>query len=200
MAKLLLATTNAGKMREYAELLRALPTEVVSLKQAGIDHEVEETGATLAENAVLKATEYARLSGLLTLADDSGQEVDALGGEPGPRSARYAGDGASPEERNRFLLAKMEAVPDGRRQARFRCVIALAAPDLAARTAEGTLEGVIAREPRGASGFGYDPIFDLPELGKRLAELSMEQKNEISHRGKAMASAKAIIEELLRRS
>ncbi|MCH8191475.1 MAG: RdgB/HAM1 family non-canonical purine NTP pyrophosphatase [Chloroflexi bacterium] len=187
-------------MREYMHLFRELPFQLLSLDDLGIDAEVEETGQTFLENAWLKANSYASLSGMLTLSDDSGLEVDALGGEPGPRSARYAGEGASPEERNRFLLAKMEAVPDGRRQARFRCVIALAAPGLAARTAEGTLEGVIAREPRGASGFGYDPIFDLPELGKRLAELSMEQKNEISHRGKAMASARAIIEELLRRS
>ncbi len=199
MPKLLLATTNPGKAREYAGLLDGLPVEVVTLKEAGVAADVEETGATIAENAVLKATEYARRTGLLTLADDSGLEVDALGGEPGPRSARYAGEGASDEERNRFLLAKLASVPEGQRKARFRCVIAIATPNLDVRTAEGTCEGVIARQPRGANGFGYDPLFYLPDVGKHMAELPLEHKNRISHRGKAMAGARAIVEELVRR-
>lgn len=194
--KILLATTNAGKVREYREMLRDLPVEVVTLREAGITREVEETGSSIKENAIIKARGYAGLSGILTIADDSGLEVDALGGEPGPRSARYAGEGVSDPERNRYLLGKLEGVPDGRRQARFRCVIAVTGPGLAVRTSEGTCEGTIAREARGDKGFGYDPIFALPGLGRHMAELSLEEKNRISHRGKAMQGARRIIEDL----
>ncbi len=199
MLKLLIATTNKGKLREYAEMARGLPVEPVTLAEAGIEADVEETGATIAENAVLKAREYARRSGMLTLADDSGLEVDALGGEPGPRSARYAGEGASDEERVRYLLQQLAGVPEGRRGARFRCVIAVATPDLEVRTSEGTCEGVIAREPRGQGGFGYDPVFFLPELGRHMAEFPLDEKNRISHRGRAMAGARAIVAELAKR-
>lgn len=200
MTKLLLATTNKGKIREYATLLGGLPVEVVTLAEVGIEADVKETGATIAENAVLKATEYARRSGLLTLADDSGLEVDALGGEPGPRSARYAGQGVSDEERNRFLLKKLERVPGERRTARFRCVIAVATPEGGVRTAEGTCEGIVAREPRGSNGFGYDPIFSIPSLGRHMAELALDQKNRVSHRGKAMAAARALVKEAVRQT
>lgn len=187
--KLLIATTNQGKLREYTELLRGLPFEVVTLRDVGIDASIEETGATIRDNAILKAESYARMSGLLTVADDSGLEVDALDGEPGARSARYAGEGVSDADRNRFLLSKLEGFPDDRRQARFRCVIAVAGPGTATRVAEGTCEGVIARTPQGTNGFGYDPIFHLPDLGRRMAELTTEEKNRISHRGKAIRAA-----------
>ncbi len=200
MLKLLIATTNKGKLREYAEMVKGLPVEPVTLGQAGIAADVEETGATIAENAVLKAAEYARRSGLLTLADDSGLEVDALGGEPGPRSARYAGEGATDAQRNAYLLNKLRDVPQGKRTARFRCVIAVAAPGLDTRTSEGTCEGVIAFEPRGSNGFGYDPVFSMPSLGKHMAELPLDVKNRISHRGKAMAGAQKIVEEMAQRT
>ena len=194
--KLLVATTNQGKLREYREMLKGLPFEIVSLKDAGISDEVDETGATIEENAVIKARGYADLSGLPTIADDSGLEVDALNGEPGPKSARYAGENASDEELIEYLLSKLEAVPDGKRQARFRCVIAVTGPGLTVETSEGTCEGVIARVPRGDKGFGYDPIFYLPELKRHMAELPLGEKNRISHRGKAMMEARRIVKAL----
>jgi XTP/dITP diphosphohydrolase len=165
--------------------------------QEGIDIEVEETGSTFAENARLKATAYARASGLLTLADDSGLEVDALSGEPGTRSARYAGQGASDEDRYRLLLSKLEGVSWEGRTARFRCVIAVARPQGEVRIAEGTCEGVIAFEPKGEHGFGYDPVFYTPEHGQTMAELEPEVKNRISHRARAARGARRILQELL---
>ena len=197
MAMLLLATTNPGKVREYLKLLEGIPLQVVTLEEVAISGVVEETGATIEENAALKAREYARLSCLLTIADDSGLEVEALGGEPGVRSARYAGD-VSDQERNRVLLARLESTPEERRRARFRCVIAIASPDGSLESSEGTCEGFIAREPRGEYGFGYDPIFYLPDPGKHMAELPLEVKNRISHRARAMAGARAILERLAR--
>ena len=203
MRKLLVATTNPGKLREYRHMLQGLPVEVVTLEKAGITQDIEETGATIRDNAILKAEAYAALSGMLTLADDSGLEVDALDGEPGPKSARYAGEHASTEERNALLLRNMEAVPDERRQARFRCVIAIAEPGGGeARTTEGTCEGLIAHDQRGATGFGYDPLFIVaepgdPAHGRRMAELAMDEKNAISHRGRAMAGALHIPEGLV---
>jgi len=145
----------------------------------------------------LKATAYARTSGLLTLADDSGLEVDALGGEPGTRSARYAGQGASDEDRYRLLLSKLEGMPWQQRTARFRCVIAVARPQGGVHTAQGTCEGVIAFEPRGERGFGYDPVFYVPEHGQTMAELEPEVKNRISHRARAAEGARRILQELL---
>lgn len=192
MVKLLLATTNPGKVREYLKLLEGLPFQVVTLREAGIDAVVEETGATIQENAVLKAREYAWLSGLPTIADDSGLEIEALGGEPGSRSARYGGD-VSDEERNRLLLARLEGVPEERRRAWFRCVIAVATPGGPVESSQGACEGLIAREPRGHNGFGYDPIFYLPDLKKHMAELPLELKNRISHRARAMAAARPIV-------
>ena len=197
MIKLLVATNNPGKVREYEALLKGLPLTLTYPAQEGIDIEVEETGSTFAENARLKATAYARASGLLTLADDSGLEVDALGGEPGTRSARYAGQGASDEDRYRLLLSKLEGVPWERRSARFRCVIALARPQGEVRTAEGTCEGVIAFEPKGEHGFGYDPVFYMQEHGRTMAELEPEIKNRISHRARAAEGARRILQELL---
>ncbi len=197
MIKLLVATNNPGKVREYEALLKGLPLTLTYPAQENIDIEVEETGSTFAENARLKATAYARASGLLTLADDSGLEVDALGGEPGPRSARYAGPGAGDEDRYRLLLRKLEGVPWEQRSARFRCVIAVATPQGEVRTAEGTCEGLIAFEPRGEHGFGYDPVFYIPEYGQTMAELRPEVKNRISHRARAAEGARQILKELL---
>ena len=195
-AKLLVATNNRGKLREYAELLKGLPFELTTLSEQGITQEVEETGSSLEQNAVSKATTYASLSGLTTLADDSGLEVDALGGEPGPLSRRYAGENVSDKERNDYLLAKLKDVPREKRTARFRAVIAIATPEGRLSIGEGVCEGIIAFGSKGEGGFGYDPIFYLPELDKHMAELSLEEKNRISHRAKAVEKASLILERL----
>jgi len=193
MMKLLIATHNPGKVREYEKLLAGLPLELTYPAQEGLDIEVAETGGSFAENARLKAAAYARASGLLTLADDSGLEVDALGGEPGIRSARYAGSGASDEDRYRLLLEKLQGVPWDKRTARFRCVIAVATPAGQVYTAEGTCEGIIAFEPQGEHGFGYDPVFYLPEHGMTMAELPPETKNRISHRARAAHNIQLLV-------
>ncbi|MCL4396007.1 MAG: XTP/dITP diphosphatase [Chloroflexi bacterium] len=195
--RLLIATHNRGKVAEYQELLAGLPFELVSLDQVGIADEVEENGSTFAENARAKAVEYARRSGMPALADDSGLEVDALGGEPGVRSNRYAGPNKSDADRNAFLLDKLREVPRARRTARFRCVIAIAAPGRAVHESEGTCEGVIEFAPRGSNGFGYDPIFYFPELDATMAELPAEVKNRVSHRGRAVQRAREILRRLL---
>jgi XTP/dITP diphosphohydrolase len=189
MPKLLLATNNKGKVREYKHMLKDLPFELVSPEELGIKTEVDEVGKTLEENARLKATVLSRESQLLTLADDSGLEVDALGGEPGRLSARYAGEGASDRDRVSYLLSRLKDVPEEKRSARFRCVIALAQPDGEVELCSGECRGVIALELRGEKGFGYDPIFYLPELGKTMAELTLEEKNKVSHRGRAAREA-----------
>jgi len=193
MPRLLLATTNKGKAAEYRDLLRGLDFDIVTLDQAGISGEADESYNTFEENARHKAAFYAELGGLLTLADDSGLEVDALGGEPGVRSSRYAGDSATDQDRVDFLLNKLKGIPQSRRTARFRCVIAIAQPGGDVETAEGTCEGYIAIAPRGSNGFGYDPVFFLPEYGRTIAELSPETKNRISHRGRAAALARHIL-------
>lgn len=191
--RLLIATHNRGKLTEYQAMLADLPVELVTLDDVGIFNDVPETGATLAENARLKALAYARTSGLLTLADDSGLEVDALGGEPGVRSKRYAGENTSDAERNAFLLAKLRNVPAGKRTARFRCAIAIATPQGELWETEGTCEGEIAFDARGTNGFGYDPIFHVAERGVRMAELSTEEKNRVSHRARAAEQARRIL-------
>lgn len=196
--KLLVATRNPGKKREYAELLEGLGLELVTLDEAGIDLEVEETGATFAQNALLKARAYRDASGLPTLADDSGLEVDALGGAPGVRSARYAGEGATDADRYRKLLGEIAGVPEGRRGARFRCVIAVAWPEGPVDTAEGACEGHITREPRGEHGFGYDPVFHVDELGRTMAELPPEVKNRISHRARAARAIRTALQGRMR--
>jgi XTP/dITP diphosphohydrolase len=197
--KLLVATNNAGKLREYVALLDGLPFELTTLADEGIADEVEEVGQSMEENAVQKARAYAAISGLLTLADDSGLEVDALGGEPGPLSRRYAGESATDGERNEFLLAKLEDTPQEKRGARFRCVIAIATPEGGIETCEGVCEGVIAFDSRGGGGFGYDPIFHLPQLDRRVAELTLEEKNEMSHRARAARKAGPILQALRHR-
>jgi len=194
--KLLLATNNMAKVREYRLLLRGLPFELTTLAEEGIGLEVGEGRGTLEENATLKATTYASVSNLLALADDSGLEVDALGGEPGVLSARYAGNFASDRERIDYLLAKLKGVPWERRGAHFRCVIAIATPSGDVELCQGGCRGIIAFEPRGENGFGYDPIFYLPELRKTMAELSLEEKNRISHRGMAAQRARQVLKHL----
>ena len=194
MPKLLLATKNAAKVREYLLPLQGIPCDIVTLSDAGIDVAVRETGETMEENASIKARAYASASNLTALADDSGLEVDALGGEPGVLSARYAGEGVSDRQRLDFLLSKLSHVPWEQRAARFRCVIAIATPKGAVELCQGECHGIIAFEPKGEGGFGYDPIFFLPELGKTMAELTIEEKNEISHRGKAARRARQILE------
>ncbi len=196
--KLLVATNNPGKVRELQELLAGLPVEITFPAQEGLDLEVHESGETFEENARLKAQAYAQASGLLTLADDSGLEVDALGGAPGVRSARYARPGATDADRYRKLLAALADVPPGRRAARFRCVVALAQPDGAVYTAEGVCEGEIGLAPRGEYGFGYDPIFLVRGFeGRTMAELPPEVKNRISHRARAVMAVRPILEKLI---
>jgi XTP/dITP diphosphohydrolase len=187
--KLLLATNNQGKARELKELLRELPFELVLPGELGITAEVDETGRSLEENARLKATVLAKASRLLTLADDSGLEVEALGGEPGPLSARYAGEGATDKERVEYLLVKLKGVPRQKRTARFRCVIAIATPEGKVELCSGECRGLIIFGPRGEKGFGYDPVFYFPELDKTMAELPLEVKNKVSHRGVAAREA-----------
>jgi XTP/dITP diphosphohydrolase len=190
MRPLLVATTSRHKLEEYRALLAGLPFELHSLGDVGIDEDVEETGATFEENARLKAERYRDLSGLLTLADDSGLEVDALRGEPGIHSKRWAGDEADDEDRNRLLLERLAGVPDERRTARYRCVIAIAGPGMETRLVEGSCEGRIAAEPSGSGGFGYDPLFFVPELGITFGHASPEIKNRLSHRGRAAQQAR----------
>jgi len=193
-AKLLVASNNLGKLREYASLLGGLPFELTTLAGERITDEIEETGSSMEQNAIQKATAYAALSGLITLADDSGVEVDALGGEPGSLSRRYAGENVSDRERIDYLLAKLDGVPWEGRGGRFRCVIAIATPEGKVETCEGVCEGIIALDSKGEGGFGYDPIFYLPELDRRMAELTLEEKNRISHRARAAEKARPILE------
>ena len=188
-SKLLLATNNPGKIQELAALLRGAPFVVTTPQAEGIALDVEETGATFEDNAALKARAFAQASSLCALADDSGLEVDALGGEPGVISARYAGPDATDEDRVRYLLSKLEDIEWDKRRARFRSVVALADPEGGVRLFEGVCEGVIAFEPHGAKGFGYDPIFYIPTLGRHMAELDMDEKNSVSHRGMAARMA-----------
>jgi len=192
--QLLIATHNQGKMREYRQLLKGLSLNLVSLDDVGIKDDVPETGETYADNALLKARAYAQQSGILTLADDSGLEVDALDGEPGPLSARYAGEGATDADRIDYLLGKLATVSPTQRTARFRCVIALVWPSGREQLVEGTCEGRITKAPRGEQGFGYDPVFLVADDTRTMAELSAEEKNAISHRARAAAKARALLE------
>jgi len=183
--ELVLATFNAGKVRELSALLRAPGRRLRSLAEFPGARAPEETGATLIENARLKADAAVRLTGLPAIADDTALEVDALDGAPGVRSARFAGEGARDADNVALLLARLSAVPVGRRAARFRTVCVARFPDGRERIGEGVLEGVIAVAPRGTNGFGYDPVFELPERGRTLAELDEASKNALSHRARA---------------
>jgi XTP/dITP diphosphohydrolase len=198
---LVVATNNQGKLREFASLLADSGFELKTPRDLGHAFDVEETGSTFAENAALKARAAARLTGELSLADDSGLEVDALGGRPGIYSARYAGgsktaDGMDEAEQCRIVLRELEGVPDERRSARFRCVIAIAAPGGDLRYAEGVFEGRIGYEMRGDNGFGYDPIFVVAGRDVTSAELPPDEKNAISHRGQAARGALEILKTL----
>ena len=196
MPKLLLATNNQGKVREYKSLLQNLPYQLVTLADEGICIIIKEEGKSFRENARLKAIAVAKESQLPALADDSGLEVDALGGEPGRLSARYAGDGASDKDRVDYLLARLKGVPWEKRTARFQCVIAIATPKGKVGFCSGECPGFITLEPRGECGFGYDPIFYLPELDKTMAELPLETKNMVSHRGQAARKVPRVLKRL----
>ena len=196
--RLLIATNNPGKAAEYRELLGDVGWELVTPRDVGLQLEVEESGHDYAENAKIKAATFAKASGLVALADDSGLEVDALGGAPGPLSARFGGEGLSDEGRVALLLERLAGVPPEKRSARFRCLIAVAQPEGQVDLFEGQCEGRVAVEPRGESGFGYDPVFLLPDRGLTMAELPPHEKNAVSHRGRAARQAKAFLEGLLR--
>ncbi len=197
MPRLLLATHNPGKIREYRHLLANCGWELVTPSELGIELPDEESGETYEVNAKIKAVNAAAASGLVALADDSGLEIDALAGEPGVRSARFLGQGASYGQRFQAILERLRGLPAENRTARFRCLIAIAEP-AAQRVwfAQGTVEGLIAEEPRGKGGFGYDPIFWVPEHRATLAELPAPVKNSISHRARAAAQARHILQEL----
>lgn len=194
--QLLLATHNRGKRREWLPLLAGLELELLLPEEVGLTTAVEETGATYVENALLKARTLAAASGLPALADDSGLEVDALDGAPGLHSARYQ-PGSDPV-RYRALLQALEGIPEEQRTARFRCVAALVLPDGREFVTEGVCEGSIATAPAGEGGFGYDPVFYLPERGCTMAELPADEKNRLSHRARAAQALRPFLERLLR--
>ncbi len=194
--KLLVATGNQGKLKEIQSLLEGSPIEIVGLDQLVDPPEVVEDGATFAANARKKAQEMAEFSGCLTLADDSGLVVDALNGDPGVYSARYAGEQGDDIANNDKLLTVMEGVADEKRQAAFHCVMALAWPDGRCETYDGQVSGLIMHGLRGDGGFGYDPLFIVPEYGKTMAELPLEIKNRISHRGTALRKVIPLLQEL----
>jgi len=193
--KLLVATGNPGKAHELADLLAGVPFEIVWLWDLALPTEIDEPADTFEGNAVIKAEAYAEMSGLLTLADDSGLEVDALNGEPGVHSKRFAGEDATDEDRAQIVLQKLAGVPWEERTAQYRCVIAVAEPGVNTVTCESVCSGMIGYELRGNAGFGYDPVFYLPEYGKTVAELPLKEKNKISHRAKAAKQAGALLKE-----
>ncbi len=190
MKKLIFATGNEGKMKEIREILSDLDYEIMSLKEAGIDLDIVEDGETFEENATIKAKAVMEAAGCVVLADDSGLEVDYLNKEPGIYSARYMGEKTSYRIKNQIIIDRLDGVPDEKRTARFVCVVAAAFPDGTVKTARGTIEGRIAYEPAGTNGFGYDPIFYLPDRKMTTAEISPEEKNAISHRGEALRKIK----------
>ncbi len=196
MKKFVVATKNKGKLKEIEEILKDMDFEVVSMEEAGVNDDIEEYGSTFEENALIKAMEVHKRTGELVMADDSGLEVDFLNGAPGIYSSRFAGEGASDEDRNNKLLELLKDVPFENRKARFVCAIAVVLPDSTYFTVRGTFEGYIAFEPVGTNGFGYDPLFFLPEYNKTAAQLEASKKHEISHRGKAL---KLMVGELKKR-
>ena len=191
--KLIFATGNEGKMKEIREILSDLDYEILSMKEAGVDVEIIEDGTTFEENAIIKAKTVMEATGCLTLSDDSGLEIDFLGKEPGVNSARYMGEDTSYRIKNQILLDRLHGVPGPVRSARFVCVVAAAFPDGRIETRRATIEGRIADEPAGENGFGYDPIFLLPDRGLTTAQLSAEEKNAISHRGKALRMIREVL-------
>ena len=193
--KIVFATGNENKMKEIRMILADLGMPIISMKEAGITVDVVEDGTTFEENALIKATEIAKLvDNCIVLADDSGLEIDYLNKEPGIYSARYAGENTSYDIKNNLLLSRLEGVPDEQRTARFVCAVAAAFPGGSTEVVRGTIEGIIGYEIAGENGFGYDPIFYLPEYGCTTAELTPEKKNELSHRGVALRKMRAIME------
>ena len=197
MDKIVFATANEGKVKEIKEILKDFPIEVVSMKEMGITADIEEDGTTFEENSLIKARAISKLTGLPALADDSGLEVDYLNGEPGIYSARYLGRDTDYDYKNNYIINKLSEAQDKERSARFVCVISLVLPDGREFVERGVVEGLIGYEQKGENGFGYDPIFYLPEYGKTSAELSPEEKNKISHRGKALSAMKKLIMDLV---
>ena len=196
--KIVFATGNENKMKEIRMILADLGMPIVSMKEAGIDVDVVEDGTTFEENALIKATEIAKVApNCIVLADDSGLEIDYLNKEPGIYSARYAGVDTSYDIKNGLLLERLSGVPDEKRTARFVCAVAAAFPDGSTEVVRGTIEGIIGHEIAGENGFGYDPIFYLPEYGCTTAELSPEKKNELSHRGEALRKMRVSMERKL---
>ena len=193
--KIIFATGNENKMKEIRMILADLGMPILSMKEAGIAVDVEENGTTFEENALIKATEIAKMTeNCIVLADDSGLEIDYLNKEPGIYSARYAGVDTSYDIKNQMLLDRLAGVPDEKRTARFVCAVAAAFPDGSTEVVRGTIEGIIGHEIAGKNGFGYDPIFYLPEFGCTTAELAPEKKNELSHRGNALRTMRKIME------
>ncbi|ACB85520.1 XTP/dITP diphosphatase [Natranaerobius thermophilus] len=195
--KLVLASGNQGKLNELKALLSKQPVEIYSMSDFNNIKEAQETGKTFAENAIIKAQNVADSTGYLSLADDSGLEVDALDGAPGVYSARYAGENACDQDNNNKLLRSLKDIPYKQRTARFKCVIAIAYPDTPPVTFTGTCEGYILREPKGDRGFGYDPLFYHPDMGKTFGELYQEEKSSISHRGKALEKLVANFQDVM---
>ena len=195
--RIVFATGNAGKMREIRMIMEDMGMEIFSMKEIGVNPDIVEDGATFTENAVIKAKAVAALTDAIVLADDSGLEIGALNKEPGIYSARYMGEDTSYRIKNANLIERLEGVPEEKRTARFVCAIAAVLPDGELLTTLGTVEGRIGYEEKGENGFGYDPIFFLPEFGCTSAELTDEQKNEISHRGKALRAMKQLLQEKL---
>jgi XTP/dITP diphosphohydrolase len=195
--RLIFASRNPDKISELSDALAGLPLSVSGVADIPGVPAVEETGATLEENALLKARAVHRATGELCLADDTGLEVDALGGAPGVRSARFGGPEQSYEKNLRKLLESLAGIPEQRRGARFRTVVALVLPDGTEMLAEGVCEGLILASPRGGGGFGYDPVFHYPQAGKTFSEMSLEEKQAVSHRGRAMRQVRVILEKLL---
>jgi XTP/dITP diphosphohydrolase len=193
----IIATRNKGKIREFREALHGLGLRIYALSDFPDVPEIEEDGKNFTENALKKARVYSKYFGMLTISDDSGLEVDSLKGLPGIYSARYAGEGASSQVNNQKLLSELQGVPISKRGARFKCILAMISPDGKEAIAEGSCKGSIGFREKGKRGFGYDPLFILPTYGKTMAELSLREKNKISHRGKALKKIRRIIRSFL---
>ncbi|OIU70762.1 XTP/dITP diphosphatase [Rossellomorea aquimaris] len=195
--KVIIATRNQGKAKEFQNMFAPHGYEVQTLLDMPHIEDVEETGTTFEENAILKAETVAKELGVLVIADDSGLAIDALEGRPGVYSARYAGEEKNDEANMDKVLAELKDVPGGERNARFHCVLAIAGPHMETRTVNGTCEGQILQERRGSNGFGYDPIFFVPSLGRSMAELTQEEKSRISHRGNALEKLRTMIKDFV---
>ncbi len=195
--KIIFATKNAGKVKEVKLMLSELNAEILTMTEAGIDIDIDENGKTFEDNAIIKAKAVMEASGCVSISDDSGLEIDYIGKKPGVHSARFMGEETPYEVKNAKILEMLEGVDEKERTARFVSVIAAAFPDGKVITARGTVEGIIAYEPKGTNGFGYDPIFFYPPFGKTLSEIDVELKNSISHRGKALEAMKEKLKGLI---